>query len=125
MPSTTDHCRVAILNQMVHFGFITGDKDVAGMGEQTPRINLYLACAGVSSDWSERPVEQLMLNALGSLRARTGFEVAPAQVAICPSETQGRNHRFAADRQRRRGDCPIQFPINPDQSLAFALSGSR
>lgn len=58
------HCRVSILNQKVHSGFITEDKDVAGMAEQSPRIKLYLACAGVSPDWSEKPVEQLMLDAL-------------------------------------------------------------
>ena len=64
MPSTAVHSRVSILNQMVHSGFITEDKDVAGMAEPTPRIKLYLAFAGVSPDWSEKPVEQLMLDAL-------------------------------------------------------------
>jgi len=73
MPSTTVHCRVSILNQMVHSGFITEDKDVAGMAEQTPRIKLYLACAGVSPDWSEKPVEQLMLDALGSSVTRRQY----------------------------------------------------
>jgi len=31
------------------------------MAEQTPRIKLYLAGAGESRDWCEKPVEQLML----------------------------------------------------------------
>jgi hypothetical protein len=34
------------------------------MAEQTPRIKLYLAGAGESPDWCEKPVEQLMLDAL-------------------------------------------------------------
>jgi hypothetical protein len=64
---------MSILNQMVHSGFITEDKDVAGMAEQTPRIKLYLACAGVSPDWSEKPVEQLMPDALGSSVTRRQY----------------------------------------------------
>jgi hypothetical protein len=58
------HCRLSISDQIVHSGFITEDKDVAGMAEQTPRIKLFLAGACVSPDWSEKPVEQLMLDAL-------------------------------------------------------------
>ena len=64
MPSTTLHCRLSISNQKVHSSFIAEDKDVAGMAEQTPRIKLFLAGACVSPDWSEKPVEQLMPDAL-------------------------------------------------------------
>jgi hypothetical protein len=46
---------------IVHSGVIAEDKDVAGMAEQTPWIKLYLAGAGESPDWCEKPVEQLML----------------------------------------------------------------
>ena len=49
---------------MVDSRSITEGKDVAGMAEYTPRIKLCLAGAGVSPDWSEKPVEQLMLDAL-------------------------------------------------------------
>jgi hypothetical protein len=48
----------------VHSGFVAEDKDVAGMAGTTPRIKLFLAGAGESPDWSEKPVEQLMLDAL-------------------------------------------------------------
>ena len=34
------------------------------MAEQTPRIKLFLAGACVSPDWREKPVEQLMFDAL-------------------------------------------------------------
>jgi hypothetical protein len=55
---------VSIFDPIVHSGFIAEDKDVAGMAEQTPRIKLFLAGACVSPDWSEKPVEQLMPDAL-------------------------------------------------------------
>lgn len=46
-----------------HFGSVAEDKDVAGMAEKTPWIKLFLAGAGESPDWCEKPVEQLMLDA--------------------------------------------------------------
>ena len=56
--------RLSMFDPMVDSGSITEGKDVAGMAEYTPRIKLCLAGAGVSPDWSEKPVEQLMLDAL-------------------------------------------------------------
>jgi hypothetical protein len=50
--------------KIVHSGLIAEDKDVTGMAEQTPRIKLFLAGACVSPDWREKPVEQLMFDAL-------------------------------------------------------------
>jgi len=38
------------------------------MADQTPRIKLFLVGAGVSPDWSEKPVEQLMPDALALRR---------------------------------------------------------
>lgn len=46
-----------------HFASVAEDKDVAGMAEKTPWIKLFLAGAGESPDWCEKPVEQLMLDA--------------------------------------------------------------
>ncbi len=56
--------RLSMFDPKVDSRSITEGKDVAGMAEQTPRIKLCLAGAGVSPDWSEKPVEQLMLDAL-------------------------------------------------------------
>ena len=56
--------RLSMSDPMVDSRSITEGKDVAGMAESTPRIKLCLAGAGVSPDWSEKPVEQLMPDAL-------------------------------------------------------------
>jgi hypothetical protein len=64
MPSTSLYLRLSMVDPMVDSRSITEGKDVAGMAEQTPRIKLCLAGACVSPDWSEKPVEQLMLDAL-------------------------------------------------------------